>query len=360
VAALVGGGLILSSIRHTRSPLSKQESLASEASAKPNVPPQSAIRNESSTHSATNAVEHYRLSVLNGRFGKEPIENLLRALAKTQGGPDVQLIFQVLALRKEEALPLVKEKLRTGDMWDKRMLTKFLGLCPWPETKEELLALARNQSEHWLPRQGALYALGSLGNSSVGPEVVAILGTPGAGVNLQMAALSTLSRIGYRAGAEAIEPFARSDNIHLRLFAIRAQAELGETTDKAFLLSALHHEDYVARQEASEALWKAEGQDVTDALGAAAKGDFHEAVRNAASQALLRRELAGRSPSEKAAILQKSLTSADRLTALWILRTVLDEGGAPGRSFVEATAEREDFLGERSRAYLMLADSKSR
>ena len=245
-------------------------------------------------------------------------------------------------------------------MWGKRMLTKFLGLCPWPESKEELLALARNRSEHWLPRQGALYALGGLGDPSIGPEVAGILSAPEAGVNLQMAAISTLSRIGYKAGAEVIEPFARSDNIHLRLFAIRAQAEMGETTDKAFLMLALHHEDYVARQEASEALWNSQGQDVTDALGAAAKGDFNEAVREAASQALLRREIAGRSPEEKAAILQKSLTSADRLTALWILRTVLDEGGTSGRSFVEATAEREDFLGERSRAYLMLADSKSR
>jgi hypothetical protein len=360
VAALIGGVLILASSRHTPSPLSKQGPSASEATAKSKVQPQSAFRNDGFTNSARNAVERYRQGVLNGRFGKEPIEELVRALGKTQGGPDVQLIFQALALRKVEALPLVKEKLRTGEMWEKRMLTKFLGLCPWPETKEELLAVARNGSEHWLPRQGALYALGALGDPSIGPEVVAILGTPGSGVNLQMAAISTLSRIGYKAGAEAIEPFARSDNIHLRLFAIRAQAELGGTTDKVFLLSALRHEDYVARQEASEALWSAEGQDVTDALGAAAQGDFNEAVRDAASQALLRREIAGRNPAEKAEILEKSIAGAGRLTALWILRTVLDEGGASGRRFVETTAERDDFLGERSRAYLMLAESKSR
>jgi HEAT repeat protein len=136
-------------------------------------------------------------------------------------------------------------------------------------------------------------------------------------------------------------------------------AELGEATDRRFLISALKSDDYVVRQEASETLWKTEGQDVTDALQALVKGDFNEAVRDSASQALLRRELAGRNPSEKVQILRNSLDGAERLTALWILRTVLDEAATEGRSFLESIALRNDSLGERSRAYLVLADSKS-
>lgn len=306
------------------------------------------------------ALEQHRSAILRSRYGTASIEDLLRGLVETPGGPDMQLIYQALAMRKQEALPLVEERLRTGEMWEKHMLTKFLRICPWPETKDELLSLARSVTEHWLPRQGALYALGSLGDASIGPDVVVILNTPATSINLQMAAISSLSRIGFKAGAAAITPFTQAENIHLRLFAMRALAELGETVDKGFLLSSLGSQDYVVRQEASETLWKIDGRDITDTLRAVAKSDFNEAVRDAASQSLLRREMAGRDPARKVQILQKSLDTAERLTALWILRTVLDEAGAEGRTFVETIASRDDFLGERSRAYLVLADSKSR
>jgi len=305
------------------------------------------------------ALEQHRSAILRSRYGTAPIEDLLRGLVETPGGPDTQLIYQALAVRKQEALPLVEERLRTGRMWEKHMLTKFLRICPWAETKDELLSLARSVTEHWLPRQGALYALGSLGDASVGPDVASILNAPGVSINLEMAAISCLSRIGFRGGADDITPFTLAENIHLRLFATRALAELGEMVDKEFLLSSVRSDDYVVRQEASETLWRVAGQDITDTLSAVAKSDFNEAVRDAASQALLRREMAERNPNEKLEILRKALGGAERLTALWILRSILDETGTEGRAFVEIIASRDDFLGERSRAYLVLADSKS-
>jgi HEAT repeat protein len=240
------------------------------------------------------------------------------------------------------------------------MLTKFLRLCPWSETRDELLALAQSETEHWLPRQDAVFALGALGDASAGPSVIAVLNSPQATINLQMAAVSTLSRIQSPDAAAVITPFTQAENIHLRLFATRALAELGETVDQGFLLSCLQSDDYVVRQEASETLWRIDGQDVSDALKAVAKGDSNEAVRDAASQALLRRDLTRRSPAEKTEILRRSLESTERLTALWILRTALEEGGIEGRLFVQAVAARDDLLGERSRVYLVLADSRAR
>ena len=316
--------------------------------------------NSSAVQSSSDAFEHYRLVLLQSRYGTNRIEDLLQALVETPGGPEIQLIFQALALRKQEALPIIKARLQTGAMWEKHMLTKFLRLCPWPETKDELLALAQSETEHWLPRQGAVFALGALGDASAGPAVAAVLNSPKVTVNLQMAAVSTLSRIRYGDAVAVITPYAQAENIHLRLFAMRALAELGETVDRRFLLSSLGSEDYVVRQEASETLWRIDGQDVADALRKIANGDFNEAVRDAASQALLRRELAGRSSAEKADILRRSLDNAERLTALWILRTALDEAGTEGRSVVQTIAARDDFLGERSRAYLILADSRTR
>ena len=85
------------------------------ASPAPSVAPgNSGASNAGPTAAAASAYERHCASILNGRYGKMPIAELLRALANTPGGPDIQLILQALALRKQEALPLVKEKLRTG------------------------------------------------------------------------------------------------------------------------------------------------------------------------------------------------------------------------------------------------------
>jgi hypothetical protein len=306
------------------------------------------------------SLAQHRLMLLNSRYGKMPIGDLLQALGKTPGGPDVQIIFQALALRKQEALPIIKARLREGEVWEKNLLTKFLRLCPWPETRDDLLALTRAENGHWLPRQGAVYALGSLGDATVGPDVLQVLNSPETPLNLQMAAISTLARIGYPAAIPAITSFAQAENPHIRLFATRALTELSQPIDETFLFSSIKSDDYVIRQEASEALWKIDGQSAADALGRLAAQDANEAVRDGASQALLRRELdAQHDQSRKVDILRNSLDHAERLTATWILRTALDQLGDQGHSFVEGVASRDDSLGERARAYLIFADSRT-
>jgi len=305
---------------------------------------------------AADILARQRSILTSSPYGTAPIKDVIRALKDTPGGPDIQLLFQVLALRKQEALPLVKEGLQTGEMWEKHILTKFLRLCPWPETKLELLALATAKTEHWLPRQGALYALGSLGDPSIGPEAVAILTAAESRDNLQMAAISTIARVGFRDGASAIGRFLEHDNIHVRLFATRALAELGEPVNKDFLLAALQNADYVVRQEASETLWAVAGQDITEKLQAVAKSDSNEAVRDAAAQSLLRREIQGRNAAEKVAILKSALDGTERLTALWVLRTMLEQGGEEGRAAVSQLTTRDDRLGERARAYLIFSN----
>ena len=152
-----------------------------------------------------------------------------------QGGSDVQVVFQALAFRKREALPAVKEMLRSGDTFEKHMVTKFLRLCPWPETKPELLALARETNEQWLPRQGALYALGALGYVSVGSELAVIPGEADCPKGVQLVAIATLARIGYKDGGSAIRPFLEDQDIHVRLFASRALCELGEPVNTDLL-----------------------------------------------------------------------------------------------------------------------------
>lgn len=352
--ALPDGGAVQTATTPANHSQSRQEALA--------TPQTKAVSGEARTSASVadrdteRPLGRHRSAILNSAYGKAPIADVIRALGEPPGGPEIQSIFQALALRKEEALPIVQARLRTGEMWEKYMLTKFLRLCPWPETQPELLALATAKTEHWLPRQGALYALGSLGDAAAGPAAVAVLSAAESRDNLQMAALSTIARVGFRDGASAVSRFLENDNIHIRLFATRALAELGEPVNQEFLLAALQNTDYVVRQEAAETLWAVAGQDITEKLQTVAKNDFNEAVRDAAAQSLFRRELQGRNAAEKVVLLNSALDGTGRLTALWILRTMLEQGGAEGRAAVTQLASRDDRLGERARAYLIFTN----
>jgi hypothetical protein len=304
----------------------------------------------------TGRLAQQRNAVAGSVYGTAPVTNLVSALAEARGGPDVQVMFQSLALRKAEALAVVKERLRTGAMYEKFMLTKFLQYCPWPETLPELVALARDTTQYWLPRQGALYALAALGDKAAGPGVAEILREPDCPQGLQLVAIAALARMNYQEAAEAIRPFTQNDDIHLRLFAARALAEWGEPVDQTLLTTALQGDDYIARQEACEVL--AVTTDSPELLKRLSHDDPHEAVRDAANRALLVRQLRGQTAEGKVVILRAALPAAEPRTATWIVRTMLEQGGTQGRAAVEELAAHDDRLGERSRAYLIMASSK--
>ena len=286
------------------------------------------------------SIQQHRDKILSGPYGSTSITDLIQLLTEIPGGPEIHQIFQTMAVRKKEALPIIKQKLRTGTMWEKHMLTKFLQYCPWPEVHAELASVARDSGQHWLCRQGALYALGELGDSTAGPEILPILSEPNCPRGVQLVAISTLARIGYRQAASTINIFTKHEDVHIRLFAHRALAEFGEPVDRQFLLSALDDKNYIVREEACGALAAVEGEDITQRLQYVAGYDFHESVRTAARIGLLERQLKGRSSAEKLDILRKAMASPERRTAPWIIRTILNKCGPEGRAFVEQLSMR--------------------
>jgi len=282
-----------------------------------------------------------------------PIESVVRALTEIQGGPELQEVFKALAVRKAEALPLVRKRLLDGDWYEQHMLTKLLRYSPWPETFNELANLAETKNAHFLARQGALYALGTLGNKAAGPYVVSVLVDPDTPISVKAVAVSALARMGYREAAEAIRPFASADDVQMKVFANRALLELGEAADKGFLISAAAHKEYYVREEACGALALVEGNDVPQLLQTAAASDANEAVRLAALEALCRRELQGRTPREKCQVLKNKLEKADRRVGIWILQTLLHDCGPDGLACVKTLARGNSSLAERAGAFLV-------
>lgn len=291
---------------------------------------------------------------LKGSYGTMPIEDVLREFRNIPGGPEIQEILRALAARKQEALPLVKEGLQTGDWYEKHLLTKLLRYSPWPETFIDLLDLAQSKEDHWLAREGALYALGALANQDAGPAVVSLLYDPESPPSVQLVSLATLGRIGYVEAIPDIQQFLDHEDLQIRFFANYALAELNAPVDADFLLSLLEHDDRVVRQEATGALWFVEGDDITDILQELKENDPYAAIRASAGQALIRREIQELDQREKLHVLSKHLAEADQASTItFILQTILKECGPEGQAYVESLTVREDFIGDRAGTFLL-------
>ena len=221
----------------------------------------------------------------------QPIGELVDALSAMTGGQDQQLALQKVIVRKKEALPVVTGKLQSGAWFEKHMMTKLLRCSPWLETRVELECLAASETDHWLAREGAVYALAELGDASAGPAILAVLNGPETPLSVQRVAVAALARIGYTAALADLSLLTQHEDVRMRLFANRALAELGGTADKAFLLSCLGDGDFTVREDACGALAMVAGEDVAMALADRAAGDVNSAVRDAAAQAL--RDAAG-------------------------------------------------------------------
>ena len=305
------------------------------------------------TASASNICGRLRAVVLAGEKGKMPIQELLAALGDSPGGREGQEILTAIAVRKAEALVPIKEMLRSGTLWEKLAAVKLLGVSPWPETYEELLHLALDSKEHILARQGALLALGALGNKAAGEDLVDMLGDESLSPAIQLPAISALARIGYVEAVDSLRALTTNGNRQVSLFAWRALQELGQAADRDSLLPILDDEDYVMRGDACGALALVAGDAIVLRLRQIEEQDENQAVRQEAHQALIRRALHGRSPSEKSVLLQGELEKAEFFTQTWILRSLLEEGGEAGRAAVEAMAEKGDRMAERAGTYLL-------
>jgi hypothetical protein len=276
----------------------------------------------------------------------------VKSLTATSGGVEVQNLYKILAVRKNESLPSIKKVLTEGDMWEKQAAAKFIQYSEWPEVVDELILIAKNDDEYWLPRQSALYALGGIRQGNIGPEILPILSDTNTPQSVQLVTISTLARVKYVQSVPIIKKFTTHNDIRVRLFAYRALAELGESIDTELLLSSLDDSDYTVRQDACGALSAIKGDDLTQILETVADYDANESVRSIAKIGLIDRKTNGLDQLEKLNLLKKELEVAPRRVKAWIIKKVLKECGLAGKNYISQTAKKKDETGECSRVFL--------
>jgi hypothetical protein len=77
-----------------------------------------------------------------GPYWVLPVDEVVQQMVGTRGEREIQQVFQVPAVRKSEVLPVVREELRSGDLWDKHTMAKHPGYSPWTEARHEMVERA--------------------------------------------------------------------------------------------------------------------------------------------------------------------------------------------------------------------------
>ena len=302
----------------------------------------------------SDAVAVLRQSIIDGPYGRMPIEELVQHVPKTQGY-SLERAYLALALRKEEALPVVLETLRAGPPQEQRAMTKVLRYLGWSEAVPALIEVATSDTGHPLARTGSLYALGAIGDQAAGPALVRALQNAQRSLTEKGVTIAALARLGFRDAIPHIRPLTTHANIHLRLFALRAMAELGEDCDTKILVQALNHNDYLVRQEACAALGAVGRQATIAKLNEVADTDHHSSVRREAQIAILRITISKQPLAQRVNLLEQALVHKDGRIASWAISTLATRCGDQGRAVLREQAKQNSRIGHKSSVSLLMS-----
>jgi HEAT repeat protein len=282
-------------------------------------------------------ITELRKSILEGPHGKRDIREVVDDFASAEGSR-LEELYPVLAVRKQEAVPTVLEKLKTGTVAEKRKMTKLLRQTRWPEAVPKLLEMATSDKEHEISRIGALYSLGAIGNRAIAARIAEQLDKAGRSTTENRVIISTLARLKYKPAIQKIEKYVDANDPLLRIFAARAIAELDDRTHTdmiAVLDPLLGSDDYLVRREACSALGSCNTAADRSLLGAIASSDPDSSVREEAGLAILRIDIRNASNAERIGLLEQATKGKNEHIRLWVISELVSEEGPEGKRIIE-------------------------
>jgi len=312
----------------------------------------SAIKQDIWAGEVTEVIE-LRKSILDGQHGKKPIREVVDTLISTEG-PELQDVYLALALRKQESLPAILDKLKTGGPAAKRKITKLIRYTGLAETSPALLEIILSDNEHELSRIGALYALGAIGDKSAGPVIALLLGRSGRGKTETRIMIATLARLNYQQAVPKIRQYSDDKDPLVRIFAIRALADLGEKPPIDFLLESFDSEDFVIREAACGALGSCGGAESITRLTELAQRDPIGSVREEAQVSLLRLQAAGMNELERSKLLEALIGQPEKKVRAWAICSLAVECGNPGKAVLRKAFTTEKKESRRIAFYLLV------
>jgi len=300
-----------------------------------------------------NIIASLRKKALESPHGKRAIREVVDEFASSEGD-QLEELYSVLAVRKNEAVPEVIRKLDTGTVPEKRKMTKLLRQTRWPEAVPKLLAIAASDKENEISRIGALYSLGAIGNRSIAARIAEQLDKSDRSITEKRVIISTLARLKYAQAIPRIEKYIDANDTLLRIYAIRALADLGQKTDIQFLKESLNNEDFFIRESACGALGSCEGDEAVKALNEIIKSDSIQSVREEAQLSLMRIELSKMNEPKHSEFLGKLTERPEKKVRAWAIDSLAFECGEKGRVVLREKADTNPRDRNKMTFYLLI------
>jgi HEAT repeat protein len=279
-------------------------------------------------------VVRLRQEILTGPFGKMPIADLLEKML-TDDSPRITAIYAAMVARKAEALSPMLEKLRTGPVSDKMKVTKLLRFAGWPEAVPDLLKVAVSPDQPELARTGALYALGGIGDPSVGSALIPLLDKRERSNTEKRVLMATLARLGARDAVSAIRQQLHSEQLLVRIYAAKSLVELTGKPDAdlvdVFREGLKDEGKWLIRKESCAGLGACGGEEARELLNWRSAHDKDDAVREEAQIALIKIDMSDKSSAVRAKFLEElAMTTRDRIQQ-WTFQALTSGCGDEGR-----------------------------
>ena len=235
--------------------------------------------------SAEAVVEEYRQSILEGDYGKLDVEELLdTALSPAYKNRDE--VKDALFLRREEALPLLKNRLdletfkSVTEEKQCRLLMFAQDHFYWEDLSAEIIPILNDNSIPEHVRASAAVTASLYRNDEVVPAVRKLFNTAGCSQARQLTAIS-LGRLGDTESIESVEKtLLTADSPHEAATLAAVLGSLGSSAGEAEALKLSRHESFDVRIRAAEALLYTGSPEAVDRLTEMRESDPSPAVRS--------------------------------------------------------------------------------
>ena len=299
------------------------------------------------------AVTQLRQRLLNGPASDEPASRLIEKLVNAEGA-ELYDTYLAVALRRDEALPHIARTLTSAGPAAKRKITKLIRYTGITGTTPQLMDIIASQKEHPVSRIGAMYALGALGHKPAAPAMLRLLDDPSRSPTEKRVIIAVLAQLNHRPAVPAIRKFTTNDDELVRIFAIRALAELGDTPDIEPLLQSSRSPDFIVRQTACGALGSCPGPQAIETLTTLAADDFSQLVREQAQLGLVRIEAAAMDQDQMPEFLDILIDHPAKHVRAWAVRSLANEQGRRGQGVLRKALADGRREKERIAALLLI------
>jgi len=306
---------------------------------------------------ASQAAMTARAQILRSEYAARDAGDLLTEAIRTRDLSHQDMVLALL-VRRDEVLPILRERLRTApdaEKYDLLMLTQ--GQLRWSETKPAVLELLRNRALPERVRGRAATASALFQNRDAIPDVRELLASAREDQVRQWAAFS-LGMLGDADSRAPIEAMLSDASPYVRAAAAGALGMLGVDTGAAVALALSRHHFFGVRCRAADALSYIGTPTALARLREMLESDVSPTVRNESAEYLARAEIDALGRDEAILRLKGMLTSTNGPPPRWAFVYFTDHFGDEESVFIEGLAETPGPLQKAATVALLRADAR--